>query len=349
MSDASKRTSPAQPGLVRRHAQSRHDGALYRALPELRHDGRGAARGPADHRHRADRERPLAVQSPPSPSWPSACATASATRAASRSSSLPPDPGDRQAADGGARSQPRLSQPRRGAVRLPDRRRRADHGCDKTTPACLMGAATVDIPGDRALGRADARRLLQGRARGLRHGRVEGARGACCRQDRLRGIHRQGRGLDHERRALQHHGHRELDEFARRGAWHVAAGLRRDPRALPRARPDGVRERKAHRRHGARGFAPLQDPDAPGLRERDRRRLGAWRLHQLSAPHHRDRAPHRRRALGRGLGPHRLQHSAPRQSDAGGQVFGRGLPPRGRRAGGDERAARRPASSTARP
>jgi dihydroxy-acid dehydratase len=32
------------------------------------------------------------------------------------------------------------------ALRLPDRRRRADHGCDKTTPAAIMAASTVDIP-----------------------------------------------------------------------------------------------------------------------------------------------------------------------------------------------------------
>ncbi len=32
-------------------------------------------------------------------------------------------------------------------------------GCDKTTPACIMAAATVNIPGDRALGRPDEQRL----------------------------------------------------------------------------------------------------------------------------------------------------------------------------------------------
>ena len=32
-------------------------------------------------------------------------------------------------------------------------------GCDKTTPACLMAAATVEHSGDRAVRRTDARRL----------------------------------------------------------------------------------------------------------------------------------------------------------------------------------------------
>ena len=42
-------------------------------------------------------------------------------------------------------------------------------GCDKTTPACIMAAATVNIPADRALRRADAERLVEGRALRLRH------------------------------------------------------------------------------------------------------------------------------------------------------------------------------------
>ncbi len=48
-------------------------------------------------------------------------------------------------------------------------------GCDKTTPACLMAAATVNIPADRTLRRADAQRLVQGRAHRLRHNHLEGA------------------------------------------------------------------------------------------------------------------------------------------------------------------------------
>jgi dihydroxy-acid dehydratase len=39
-------------------------------------------------------------------------------------------------------------------------------GCDKTTPAQLMAAATVDIPGHRAAGRPDAERLVPGERTG---------------------------------------------------------------------------------------------------------------------------------------------------------------------------------------
>ena len=42
-------------------------------------------------------------------------------------------------------------------------------GCDKTTPALLMAAATVNLPGDRAVGRADAERLVPRRAHRLGH------------------------------------------------------------------------------------------------------------------------------------------------------------------------------------
>ena len=57
-------------------------------------------------------------------------------------------------------------------------------GCDKTTPACLMAAATVEHSGHRALGRADAQRLAQGRAHRLGHDRLEGARAARRGRDR---------------------------------------------------------------------------------------------------------------------------------------------------------------------
>ncbi len=48
-------------------------------------------------------------------------------------------------------------------------------GCDKTTPACLMGGGDGEHPGDRAVRRADAGRLVAGAAVRLRHHRVGGA------------------------------------------------------------------------------------------------------------------------------------------------------------------------------
>ena len=79
-------------------------------------------------------------------------------------------------------------------------------------------------------------------ARGVRHDRVGGPQALRGRKDHLRRIHGHGVFVSSIGRALQHDGHREFDEFAGRGARHVAARLRHDPRAVPRARTDGVHD-----------------------------------------------------------------------------------------------------------
>ncbi len=71
------------------------------------------------------------------------------------------DPGNRQAADGGARPQPRLSRARRAAVRLSDRRRRAHHRLRQDHPRLPDGGGDGEHSGDRALRRPDAQRLAQ--------------------------------------------------------------------------------------------------------------------------------------------------------------------------------------------
>ena len=169
-------------------------------------------------------------------------------------------------------------------------------GCDKTTPACLMAAATVNHAGDRAVGRADAERLAQRPAHRLRHRGLESARAAGRRRDRLRGVHEHRGLVGAVGRPLQHHGHRLDHEFAGRGARHVAAGLRRDPRPLSRARPDRLRDRHAHRRHGVGGPEAVRHPDAKGLRELHRRQFGDRRLDQRADPYQCARPPYRRGA-----------------------------------------------------
>ena len=57
-------------------------------------------------------------------------------------------------------------------------------GCDKTTPALIMGAATRRHPRHRAVRRADAQRLLWRQARRLRHGGLACAPDAGQRRDR---------------------------------------------------------------------------------------------------------------------------------------------------------------------
>ena len=111
-------------------------------------------------------------------------------------------------------------------------------GCDKTTPACIMAAATVNIPAIVLSGGP----MLNGWWKGERSGSGtvvwKARQDARRRRDRLQGIHRDRRVVGAVGRPLQHHGHGLDHERARRSARHVAARLRRDPRALSRARAD---------------------------------------------------------------------------------------------------------------
>ncbi len=150
------------------------------------------------------------------------------TRRGRRSDRIPgpSHPGDRQAPDGGTRSQSRLSRPRRGSLRLSDRRRGADHRLRQDPPACLMAAATVDIPaialsvGPMISGWAAGKRIGSGAV--VWKARERFAAGEIDR----RAVHQArclGRALH---RLLQHDGHRHDDEQPGRGARHVAAGNR---------------------------------------------------------------------------------------------------------------------------
>ena len=120
----------------------------------------------------------------------------------------------------------------------PARRRGADHRLRQDHARLPDGGGDREYARDRAVGRPDAERLAQGRAHRLRHRGLEGARAARRRRDRLRGVHEHRGLLGAVGRPLQHHGHRLHHELAGGSARHVAAGLRRDPRPLSRARPD---------------------------------------------------------------------------------------------------------------
>ena len=112
-------------------------------------------------------------------------------------------------------------------------------GCDKTTPACLMAAATVNIPAI-ALSVGP---MLNGWHKGERTGsgtivwkaREMLAAGEIDDAGFIKLVAIVG-AVD---RLLQHDGHRDDDELAGRGARHVAARLGRDPRAV--SRPAGGR------------------------------------------------------------------------------------------------------------
>src|SRR5215207_4037265 len=131
--------------VVRQPGQSGHDGALSGALPQLRADPPGAAIRQADHRHRPDRLGPLALQSPPHRTRQARPRRDHGGGRACDGVPVSSDPGDRKAPDRLPRPQSLVSQPCRSALRLPARRRRAAHRL-RQDPACLMAAATVNIP-----------------------------------------------------------------------------------------------------------------------------------------------------------------------------------------------------------
>ena len=274
-----------------------HDGALSRALPQLRaHRRRSCA--PASRSSASRRPAPTSRPATATISnWPSACATASATPAASRSNfpchpiqetgKRPTAALDRNLAYLGL-VEVLYGYPLDGVVLMT--------GCDKTTPACIMAAATVNIPAIVLSGGP----MLNGWWKGERAGsgtavwkaREELAAGRIDDQEFLDIATRVGA----VGRPLQHHGHRLDHERAGRGARHVAARLRRDPGAVPRARADRLRDRRARGRDRARGPEAVRHPHPQGVRERHRRQLGDRRLDQRADPHQRHRAPHRREA-----------------------------------------------------
>ena len=99
-------------------------------------------------------------------------------------------------------------------------------GCDKTTPALLMAAATVNIP---------AIALSVGP---MLNGYLESARVDGQGRDRRRGIYGDCRLQRAIRRILQHDGNGHHDELAGGGIGHAASRLRRHSRAVPRTRAD---------------------------------------------------------------------------------------------------------------
>jgi hypothetical protein len=123
-------------------------------------------------------------------------------------------------------------------------------GCDKTTPAGIMAATTVNIPAIVLSGGP----MLDGWHEASWSARApsSGARAASWRPARST---RKSSSSARPRqrplgRPLQHHGHGLDHERRGRGPGPVADRLRGHPRPVPRARPDGLSHRPADRRPG---------------------------------------------------------------------------------------------------
>jgi dihydroxy-acid dehydratase len=131
-------------------------------------------------------------------------------------------------------------------------------GCDKTTPALLMGAVTMDLPTIFL----PAGPMLRGDFRGGPLGSgsdvwkywAELSRGQDHR-GRLAGDRERHRALA---RPLHDDGHRVDDDQRRRGARHDARRRGVDPGARLAPRADGHEHRQAHRRDGLGGPEALR-------------------------------------------------------------------------------------------
>ena len=217
-------------------------------------------------------------------------------------------------------------------------------GCDKTIPGDADGRRPPRPAQRVRLQRLDHAGRAQ-RRRARHHERVRGGRCVRRRHDHRGGTRRdRAQGMP-GRRCLRWHVHRQHHEFDRRGhrpqpAGHgVAAGHRRSTRGRRSPRRRGGGQHAAARHHAA------PDHDQAGVRERDRRHLGARWLHQRSAAPagHRQRGP--RRARPRRLQPHRRPGAAHRRHEAGRQVPHERPRPRRRRTDGAQAPARRRAAA----
>ena len=219
-------------------------------------------------------------------------------------------------------------------------------GCDKTTPACIMAAATVNLPAI----------VLSGGPmnNGWHHGERTGSGTVVWK---ARAELAEGK-IDYEQfmeivtSSAPSVGHcNTMGTASTMNALAEALGMSLPgcaaiPGAASRARPDRLRDRQAHRRDGVGGSEALRHPHPRGAGERDRRQQRDRRLDQRADPHQRDRPPYRREARHRGLGDGRPQGAAARQHAAGRQISRRGVPSRRRRARGGQRTDEAASSST---
>ena len=207
-------------------------------------------------------------------------------------------------------------------------------GCDKTTPALLMAAATVNIPAI-ALSVGP---MLNGWFRGERTGSgtiVWKARELLAKGE----IDYQG-FVDVVASSAPSVGYcNTMGTATTMNSLAEALGMQLPGSA---AIPAPYRDRAEMAwRTGMRaveivqrGPQALRHHDPRRLHQRDPGQLGDRRLDQRADPPQRHRAPPRRRALDRGLADLRRGDPAPRQPAAGRRVSRRGLLPRRRGAGG---------------
>jgi len=174
-------------------------------------------------------------------------------------------------------------------------------GCDKTTPALIMGATSMNLP---------AIYLPAGpMLRGNWHGQPLGSgtdtwkywAGIPCRQPQ-----RPGTGGSRGRhralaRDLHGDGHRVDHDVSGRSAGTDAAGRGFDTRAGLQSLAHGELHRPAHRRHGMGGLEAERHPECEVVRQRDHRGACAVGIDQCLDPPGRDGRTRKREAGARTL------------------------------------------------
>ncbi len=166
-------------------------------------------------------------------------------------------------------------------------------GCDKTTPACLMAAATVNIPAI-ALSVGP---MLNGWYQGKRAGSgtiVWKAREMLAAGDiDQKGFVEMVASSAPSTGFCNTMGTRDHHEFADRDDGHVAAGVGRHSRTLPRPSAVRLADRPADRGDGAGRPQALGHPVPRCLHQRHPPELGAGRLDQCADSSHRHRPARR--------------------------------------------------------
>ena len=210
-------------------------------------------------------------------------------------------------------------------------------GCDKTTPACLMAAATVNMPAIVLSGGP----MLNGWHKGERTGsgtvvwkaREQLAAGEIDYEEFMNIVASSAPSVGHCN---------TMGTASTMNSLAEALGM-----SLPgcAAIPAPYRERgqiayetgTAHRRNGLGGSEAVRHPDPQGVRELHRRQFGDRRLDQRADPHQRAGPPYRRGTVDRRLAEIRPRHSAAGEHAAGRLLSRRGISSRRRRACGGAR------------
>jgi dihydroxy-acid dehydratase len=195
-------------------------------------------------------------------------------------------------------------------------------GCDKTTPAQLMAAATVDIPAIVLSGGP----MLNGWFRGERTG--SGTIVWKARELLAAGEINDEEFIELIASSAPSVGHcntmgtaSTMNSLAEALGMSLPGGA-----AIPAPHKDravnAYESGKAHCRDGVGRPAPVEDHDPRSVRERDRRQLGDRRFDQRAYSLQRDRPPHRSATRQRRLGEDRVRHSATGEPPAGRRVLG---------------------------